>query len=144
MSLDATRNRVVIDANILVGAVMGRSFPLIADLARRATIFVPMAQVDEARRIVQKQDARALDVLHDLLDIMTYVNPANLEQMESRAQQRLHRRAQPEGPVLAAALALDADIWSRDRDLFGVGVPVWETRNSRYAARESAEEEYDA
>ena len=51
---------------------------------------------------------------------------------EDAARARLGPRGQPDWPVLAAALAFEHDIWSNDRDFFGVGVPVWTTQNVRF------------
>lgn len=54
--------------------------------------------------------------------------------METHARRRLHERAQSDWSVLAAALAAEGGIWSHDRDFFGVGVPVWSSRNMIHAA----------
>lgn len=35
----------------------------------------------------------------------------------------------PDWPVLAAALTLNAPVWTEDSDFFGLGVPTWTTAN---------------
>jgi hypothetical protein len=36
-----------------------------------------------------------------------------------------------DAPILALAWATQADLWSHDRDFFGVGVACWSTANLR-------------
>ena len=55
------------------------------------------------------------------------------------AQGRLREGGKPDWPALAAAMALDGQIWSEDVDFFGVGVPVWSTGNVRFAQAEENE-----
>jgi predicted nucleic acid-binding protein len=50
------------------------------------------------------------------------------------ASRRLQKHCQGDWPALAAAMTLDAAIWSEDSDYFGVGVAVWSTRNVMIAA----------
>ena len=54
--------------------------------------------------------------------------------MRTEASRRLEPHCQGDWPALAAAMALDAAIWSEDDDFFGVGTPVWSSRNVLIAA----------
>ena len=45
------------------------------------------------------------------------------------ADARLGKGGKPDWPLLAAAIAVDGQIWSDDVDHFGVGVPVWSSAN---------------
>ena len=56
--------------------------------------------------------------------------------LRSYADARLREGGKSDWPVLAAAMAFEADIWSGDTDLFGVGVPVWTTDNVRFVERD--------
>jgi hypothetical protein len=58
------------------------------------------------------------------------------EFMRPDADARLREGGKSDWPALAAALALDADIWSGDVDYFGVGVPVWTTANLRFVEQD--------
>lgn len=51
------------------------------------------------------------------------------EHARAAAADRLDQGGRSDWPALAAALAMDGAIWSDDRDFFGVGVPVWSSRN---------------
>jgi predicted nucleic acid-binding protein len=55
------------------------------------------------------------------------------EHLRLDAEARLSQGGKSDWPLLAAALALDGEIWSDDRDFFGVGVPVWSTPNVHLA-----------
>lgn len=52
------------------------------------------------------------------------------------ADARLREGGKSDWPALAAAIVLDAEIWSGDVDYFGVGVPVWTTANLRFVERD--------
>lgn len=129
---------IVIDANIMVGALLGRTLPLIAELAQRVPVVTPPAQLAETRRALVRLGKQDVDrAMRALMEIVEPLNATIFAPFESRARERLHERSQPDWPVLAAAMALGAGIWSRDPDLFGTGVPMWFTRNIRFAGVEA-------
>lgn len=130
---------IVLDANVLVSAVLGRAVrsAMTAAADRGLTLRVPEPQLCEAVRVLVKkigfthEEARAaLDAIAQFVGSMPVEYYAGEEQA---ARARLHSRGQPDWPVLAAALAVGGAIWSHDRDFFGVGAPVWTTRNLRFA-----------
>ena len=130
---------IVLDANILVAAVLGRQVPrvLTAAHARGVALAVTEAQVVEAALVlIDKIGLTAVEARKGLEAITALVMPLGPEffsGMEVQARRRLHERAQSGWPVLAAALAGEGAIWSHDRDFFGVGVPMWSSRNMAYA-----------
>jgi predicted nucleic acid-binding protein len=130
---------IVLDANILVSAVAGkRTKRVLAEAVQRGvTLAATESQFLEAARVlVEKIGAPPADARLGLNALMAVVTPLAAESfvsMETAARRRLHARAQPDWPVLAAALACDGGIWSEDRDFFGVGAPVWSSRNMAYA-----------
>jgi len=130
---------ILLDANILVSAVLGEQVPrvLAAAHARGVSLAVPEAQLREAARVlVEKLGFAEDDASQSLAAMAALVTVLPMEfyaAMESAARERLHERARSDWPLLAAALALGGAIWSHDRDLFGVGVPVWSSRNMQYA-----------
>jgi predicted nucleic acid-binding protein len=143
--------RIVVDANVLIAALFGRSLPLVKDVAAWAELSVPLPQVAEAVAVSTRlASAPALapaaasikDRLADLLDVVEPLSPDVFGDHEPVARARLHARGQPDWPVLAAALAIDGAIWSRDIDFFGIGVPVWSTRNIRHADPASAVQDH--
>ena len=132
---------IVLDANILVAAVLGRQVPrvLAAARARGVALAVTESQILEAARVlIGKIGLTEAEARRGLEAIAALVTPLAMDfcaAMETPARRRLHERAQPDWPILAAALAAEGGIWSHDRDFFGVGVPVWSSRNMAYAGR---------
>lgn len=130
---------IVLDANILVSAVAGKLVKrVVVDAhARAVALAAPEPQLGEAFRVLTDKvglsTAQTRAGLTALTAIVTPLAPEFYAPMEAAARRRLHARAQSDWPVLAAALAADGGIWSHDRDLFGVGVPVWSSRNMQYA-----------
>ncbi len=131
---------IIVDANIMVGALMGRSLPLIVGLAERMPVVTPLPQLAETRKTLRHLNYPNLDQrLRDLLAIIAPIPPALYAHLEAKARERLNERGQPDWPLLAAALALNAHIWSRRADLLGTGVPLWFTRNIKYVESESSD-----
>lgn len=126
---------IVLDANILVAAVLGRQVPrvLAAAQARGVALAVTERQILEAAHVlVGKIGLTASEARAGLEAVTALITPLGTEffaAAETPARDRLHARAQSDWPVLAAALAAGGGIWSHDRDFFGVGVPVWSSRN---------------
>ena len=126
------------DANILISAALGRSRALIADTAARGLeLMIPVEQRLEAAKVLIRLGGTPASVQRSLAfadETIGLLKPEIYLAFEPAARARLGPRGQSDWPVLAAALALEADIWSNDRDFFGVGVAVWTTRNARHAA----------
>ncbi len=129
---------LILDANVLVSAALGRSRPLIESTAARGLeLLVTVAQRREAAKVLLRLGGSPASVEMSLAfarRTIGVIEPEAYDLLESAARARLGERGQSDWPVLAAALALGADIWSNDRDFFGVGVAVWTTRNVAYAA----------
>jgi predicted nucleic acid-binding protein len=135
---------IFMDANILVSAAIGKRTRQAFDAAVGSGIElgVPEAQIAEAARVLVEKiglsRATAGEALRAMTGLVLPVAHEFYAAQEHAARARLHERAQPDWPVLAAALAVDGGIWSHDRDFFGVGAPVWSTRNLRYAAEDQS------
>ncbi len=130
---------IVLDANILVSAIAGIQVKrtLAAALERGVILAVPEPQIQEAASVLvaklgysQADASSALEVITNQVRPLT---PEFYAPQERRARERLHARGQPDWPVLASALAGEAGIWTHDHDLFGVGAPVWSSKNMRFA-----------
>ncbi|MEQ1864142.1 MAG: PIN domain-containing protein [Micropepsaceae bacterium] len=130
---------ILLDANILVSAMLGTRVPrVLAQVrARGVTLAVTAPQIVEAARVliekIGMQEAEAHHALAAVISLLTPIGEQVYAPMEASARRRLHDRAQSDWPLLAAALASSGAIWSEDRDFFGVGVPVWSSRNMQYA-----------
>jgi predicted nucleic acid-binding protein len=133
-----TARAIVLDANILVRAVLGSRVPeLLAAHAAQATFLAPDIAFDEAREhlptILAKRGKSAeaihaaLEKLETLARVIVLVPTESYLPFKDRALARIGPRDPEDWPVLACALAADCSIWTEDTDFFGAGVATWTT-----------------
>jgi len=128
-----TPRRIVLDANILIRAVLGvRVRELIDRYGEEVVFFTPALAFAEAEKhlptIATKRgvDPSPLrEALHRLRTIVETVDADVTSPLKQAAMARIGTRDPMDWPVVAAALALDCPIWTEDRDFFGLGVPTW-------------------
>lgn len=126
---------LVVDANVLVRMVVGKRAFIDARRAvgRGVELMTTVRQLDEAAGVltgVFKLDPD--NILQELLGVAALMAVTDLEgyvEYQHEAILRLRWKAEDDWPVLAAAMAFDAGIWSDDRDFFGTGVSVWSSYN---------------
>jgi predicted nucleic acid-binding protein len=124
---------IVLDANILIRAVLGRRVrELIFDNAATVKFFAPYIAYADARKylpaLLNKRgvDASAAMLVLDRLEGV--VQPIDAELYEGMRQQSLQRiavRDADDWPVLACAMTLGCPVWTEDADFFGTGVATW-------------------
>jgi predicted nucleic acid-binding protein len=135
---------LVVDANILVRAVLGRRVrDVIAENAGNVSFFVPEVAFVEAEEHVPAlvikrggDPGTALAFLRSLAGLVELIGCEVYEPFEAQARERLGKRDPEDWPVLAAALALGCPIWTEDTDFFGCGVATWTTDRVRMFLRE--------
>lgn len=125
--------RLVLDANIMVSALMGRSFPLLVALDERGVrLMAAIHQIAETRRVLHDKSSYTPEEVEermaDLIAVVMPLHPTLYDKHEERARSCLLERAQPDWPVLAACYETSSAAWSHDQDLFGSGVAVWSTK----------------
>jgi predicted nucleic acid-binding protein len=127
-------NALIVDANIILSALLGRSLPVVQDAVDRGLMLVvPETQWMEVRAVLNHLRPDLTDELMAQAEEMIDIFPSfAFDAFEDRARERLPASAQKDWPVLASAMTVEAGIWSKDRDFFGVGVPVWTTENVRF------------
>lgn len=126
-------NALVVDANILVRAVLGKRVrEVIEEYAEDVSFFVPEVAFAEAQEhvaaLVSKHggdSGKALAFLHALGRLVEVVGRDVYGEFETEARLRLGQRDPEDWPILAAALALGCPIWTEDTDFFGCGVATW-------------------
>lgn len=126
---------IVLDANILIRAVLGqRVRQLLATYGGTADFFAPDIAFCEARKhlptILTKRGLPVRDglaVLELVGEVVQMVEPESYNPWETIARQRLQGRDVDDWPVLATALLLQCPIWTEDTDFFGSGVATWTT-----------------
>lgn len=128
--------RLLTDANILVRCCLGRAMQRVVELRRNGvSLLTTEHHAHECYAVLSEKlgfdrivaEERTAWVLRpfEVLPLEEYAS------LREKAERRLGKAAQADWPALAAALALGLDIWSDDRDFFGVGVPIWSTGNAR-------------
>jgi predicted nucleic acid-binding protein len=124
---------LVLDANILVRAVLGKRVrEVIETFATMCYFFVPEAAYAEAEEclpiLVSKRGGDpeiALRLLHSLRHLVEIIGRDIYDEFEAEARERLGRRDPDDWPLLASALALQCPILTEDTDFFGCGVATW-------------------
>ncbi len=127
---------LVVDANILIRAVLGEK---VVELLRRhaqTTRFVTVAEALEDAGVYiptiirrsggdEAEVTTALQKLSTLQDYIQVVPVSMITHLEPQARKRLKGRDEDDWPYLALALLLNCPVWTEDTDFFGTGVAVW-------------------
>lgn len=129
--------RLVLDANILIRAVLGRRVrELIARYCDEVAFYVAESNYEEAAAyLAELAPARGIaeEIWRQALDtVMAAVQIVGLEELapaEQAARARIARRDEDDWPALAAAMQFDCPVWTEDADFFGAGVSTWTSDN---------------
>jgi predicted nucleic acid-binding protein len=125
--------RIVLDANILIRAVLGKKVRIsIEQFCMKVQFFTPDCCYTDAAKylpiLFEKRNLPVEDVLKTL-DALTacihFVDASIYGNYEREAKDRIATRDIDDWPILAAALSLNCPIWTEDADFFGTGVATW-------------------
>jgi predicted nucleic acid-binding protein len=124
---------IVLDANILIRAVLGKRVrELLVDNAERVQFFSPDVAYADARKylpaLLEKRGVKSESAIAVLNALQTIVWPLELDAyagFKSQALQRIAVRDADDWPVLACAMAIGCPVWTEDADFFGTGVATW-------------------
>lgn len=128
---------LVVDSAILLSGLLGRSIPAIIQVGRLRRLATTSRVAEEVRRriVLGLKQPALLPLCERLIAEMTVVAVTDLATALPAAELAL-REAVPsrngstsDAHVVALAWALDADIWSADRDFAGAGQASWSTAN---------------
>ncbi len=128
-----TGKAVVLDANILIRAVLGKRVrEPIFDNASTVKFFAPDVAYADARKylpaLLEKRgvdSGSAMLVLDRLEGIVQSVDAELYEGQQQQALQRIAARDADDWPVLACAMTLNCPVWTEDADFFGSSVATW-------------------
>lgn len=128
-----TGKAIVLDANILIRAVLGKRVrELIFDHSQTVKFFAPDIAYADARKylpaLLKKRGvdaSAAMLVLDHLEGIVQSIDAELYEGMQQQALQRIAVRDADDWPVLACAMTLGCPVWTEDADFFGTGVATW-------------------
>jgi predicted nucleic acid-binding protein len=129
----STNKRIILDANILIRAVLGTKVrDLIQEFSPTTQFFTPDLCHEDAvkylpilfiKRNLPPEDA--LNVLTNLTYFIHIVDSSVYSLYEVEAKQRIAVRDINDWSIVAASLLLDCPIWTEDNDFFGCGVATW-------------------
>lgn len=124
---------IVLDANILIRAVLGKRVrDLILTHAKTTQFFAPDVAYADARKylpaLLQKRgvppDAAIASL--DYLEMLVFPLDRDLYGgVRDEALRRIAVRDANDWPVLACALVIGCPVWTEDADFFGTGVATW-------------------
>jgi len=128
---------LVLDAAILISAVLGRSAGAIMLAQQEAVLVTTDRVLDEARRrlALGLKRPELLTLIDDLAASITVVPAAALEPIFARCEETLRdavasrNGSTRDAHILALAWSVEGDIWTTDRDFAGTGVATWSTPN---------------
>ena len=127
---------IVLDANILIRAVLGRRVRQLVDKysAQGVRFFAPdVAFADAADHLpaVLKKFGKPIgDLSPSLCYLRQVIESVDVDlygEFEDEARERMRGRDEDDWPVMATAMALGCAIWTEDADFFGCGVATWTT-----------------
>ena len=127
---------IVLDANILIRAVLGRRVREIIEAyaSHGVHFYAPDVAFDDARKylppLLKKRGKPDTDLSATLQYLQRLIAPIDgklYSAFEGEARRRLRGRDEDDWPVVASALALSCGVWTEDADFFGTGVAVWTT-----------------
>jgi predicted nucleic acid-binding protein len=129
----STTKIIVLDANILIRAVLGvKARNLIQNYAGDVLFFTPDLCYEDALKylpiLFEKRNLPpndALNVLAELKCLIQIVDSSLYSLYEQDAKNRIAIRDINDWSIVALALMLDCPIWTEDNDFFGTGVATW-------------------
>jgi predicted nucleic acid-binding protein len=127
------RKGLVLDANILLRAVLGRRVrETLETYEDQARFYTPDVCFQDAQRyipVISKERGLDVDlglsVLNQIGRVVEQVDRSLYEEHQIAARGRIGLRDPDDWPVVATALLLDLPIWTEDQDFFGTGVATW-------------------
>lgn len=126
---------LVLDANILVRAVLGKKVrDYLLSFTGVVEFFTPDICIADAQKylpvIFEKRgmsSAEALTVLSHIQYLLNIVDKAIYQERMHEAKQRVQSRDIADWPIVATALMFNCPVWTEDQDFFGSGLPIWTT-----------------
>ncbi|MFO1434263.1 MAG: PIN domain-containing protein [Candidatus Competibacteraceae bacterium] len=128
--------RLVIDANILIRAVLGiRVRELIERYCDAVAFYIAETNAEEAEfylaTMLMPKHGLSEDVwrptYNGVMNVVQVIPDDVLIEVESKAKARIASRDVRDWPAVAAALLLDCPVWTEDKDFLEAGIATWTT-----------------
>jgi predicted nucleic acid-binding protein len=140
---------IVVDANIVLSVALGlRARPVFEIVQARCALVTSArarAEILGRAQSLGERAAEAAAIAEMLLGLITVADESLYADRLERASEVLRlatasrNGSTNDGHIVALAWALDADIWSHDRDFAGTGWPSWSNANLRSALERDAQ-----
>ena len=129
------RRGLVLDANILIRAALGRRVRTLLETYEDSIAFyTPDVCFDDAREYIPRlfgsrgdDPGTGMAVLDQVRLLVQPVDEALYRDFGQLARERMVARDVEDWPVAAVALMLSVPVWTEDRDFFGSGIATWTT-----------------
>ena len=126
---------LVVDANILIRAVLGRRVrSLLETYEESVAFYTPDICFRDAREYIpdilasRGVDPQAGFILLEQIGLLVQpVDHALYLDFEQLARERIAARDIDDWPIVATALMLQIPVWTEDQDFFGSGLATWTT-----------------
>lgn len=126
---------IVLDANILIRAVLGKRVrELLLENAATVKFFAPDVAYADARKylpaLLRKRGVNSAAAMAVLDTLESIVRPLELDiyaGLQQQALQRIAMRDADNWPALPCAMTIGCPVWTEDADFFGTGVATWTT-----------------
>lgn len=126
---------IVLDANILIRAVLGKRVrELIVEHVATVKFFAPDVAYADARKylpaLLEKRGVNSAAAMAVLDNLESFVQPIEFElyaALQQQALQRIAIRDADDWSVLACAMTIGCPVWTEDADFFGSGIATWTT-----------------
>ncbi len=126
---------IVVDANILIRAVLGKRVrELLLDNAAIVKFFAPDVAFADARKylpaLLEKRGVRGgitVKVLDGLESVIQPIEKELYVRLRHQALRRIAVRDADDWPVIACTMMIGCPVWTEDADFFGAGVATWTT-----------------
>jgi predicted nucleic acid-binding protein len=126
---------IVLDANILIRAALGRRVRTLLEAYEDSAAFhTPDVCFDDAREYIPRlfggrgdRPENGAAVLDQIGLLVQPVDEALYRDYGQLARERMAAREIEDWPVAALALMLSVPVWTEDRDFFGSGIATWTT-----------------
>lgn len=129
--------RIVLDANILIRAVLGKKVRgLISRYADDVQFYTPSVCYEDALKYIPPLMERrnlpsdnALKILEALISFINIIDESLYADFTNTAYQRIGKRDPDDWEIVALSLYLNCPVWTEDTDFFGIGIATWNTEN---------------
>jgi predicted nucleic acid-binding protein len=140
----SSQKTLVLDANILIRAVLGRRVRnLLKQYEGKVQFYAPeICFLDVNRHLPTLLQSHEIDdgleILGQIALIVEAVDRSLYGKHENAARERISVRDPDDWPILATAMFHGCGIWTEDQDFFGSGIAVWTTDRVEFYLRESS------